>query len=66
MIKHLVPEKWDLEVDCSSWLQRWRTRRAIMACDLGLSAVVLEKSDVIGGPRPSPRGHLDSPEPSHG
>ncbi len=50
MIKHLVPEKWDLEVDLVAvGSSAGGLVAAIMACDLGLSAVVLEKSDVIGG-----------------
>lgn len=51
MIKHSkLPEKWDVDVDLVAvGSSSGGLTAAIMAHDLGMSAVVLEKADVLGG-----------------
>ncbi len=50
MIKHMVPGKWDLEVDLVAvGSSAGGLTAAIMARDHGMSAVVLEKGAVLGG-----------------
>lgn len=50
MIKHMVPDRWDLEVDLVAvGSSAGGLTAAIMARDHGLSAVVLEKGAVLGG-----------------
>lgn len=50
MIKHVMPGKWDLEVDLVAvGSSAGGLTAAIMARDHGLSSVVLEKGGVLGG-----------------
>jgi 3-oxosteroid 1-dehydrogenase len=50
MIKHKVPQKWDLEVDLVAvGSSSGGLTAAIVGHDLGLKTAVLEKADVLGG-----------------
>src|SRR4030042_600654 len=50
MIKHKVPQSWDLEVDVGAvGSSSGGLTAAIVGHDLGLKTVVLEKADVLGG-----------------
>jgi 3-oxosteroid 1-dehydrogenase len=50
MIKHRVPQRWDLEVDLVAvGSSSGGLTAAIVGHDLGLKTVVLEKADVLGG-----------------
>ena len=50
MIKHKVPQKWDLEVDLVAvGSSSGGLTAAVVGHDLGLKTAVLEKADVLGG-----------------